>query len=296
MAITTTNPHPSNVLPGAHASTHHTGGGDLLAHQSVPGSGTNTHAQVDTHLGAATPHSGHENTANKGIANGYPSLDASVLVPLAQIPATLTGKDADSVDGVQGASIVRNDQNNVLGAFYEDLAQIATPANPAAGTRRLFTDSADGKLKARTSAGVSVSLEESGSGYAINVLGGSTTFDPANTATYYFGMYPKSPETIAARNKVYVRRAGTIKIAEIYWYATNIVGGGQSFSIYVRVNNTTDTLIATIGAATAEKIFSNAALNIAVNAGNYFEIKVVTPSWSPDPPTGVVLSGYVYIE
>jgi len=32
-------------------------------------------------------------------ANNIPILDASALLPLAQIPATLTGKDADSVDG-----------------------------------------------------------------------------------------------------------------------------------------------------------------------------------------------------
>lgn len=50
------------------------------------------------------------------------------------------------------------------GANYWDLEQIATPANPAAGARRLFVDSADGKLKVRTPGGSSVSLEEQGGG------------------------------------------------------------------------------------------------------------------------------------
>lgn len=52
--------------------------------------------------------------------------------------------------------------NQDFGAFYSDIAQIAAPANPGAGTRRLFVDSADGKLKVRTSAGASTSLEEAG--------------------------------------------------------------------------------------------------------------------------------------
>jgi hypothetical protein len=80
--------------------THdHLGGdGAQINHTSLASIGTNTHTQLDTHLGAAAPHSGHELTANKGVASGYCDLDGSVLVPLARIPATLTGKDADTLD------------------------------------------------------------------------------------------------------------------------------------------------------------------------------------------------------
>lgn len=50
---------PSNRwVPAMHASTHETGGSDLLAHQNIPGSGTNTHAQIDSHIAStANPHS-----------------------------------------------------------------------------------------------------------------------------------------------------------------------------------------------------------------------------------------------
>jgi hypothetical protein len=40
----------------AHASSHHSGGSDALAHQSIAGAGTNTHAQVDAHIGDASIH------------------------------------------------------------------------------------------------------------------------------------------------------------------------------------------------------------------------------------------------
>jgi hypothetical protein len=57
---------PTSSPGGAHASSHQTGGNDLLAHQSIPGSGSNTHAQIDSglsaaagHADAAAPHTGH---------------------------------------------------------------------------------------------------------------------------------------------------------------------------------------------------------------------------------------------
>jgi len=52
--------------------------------------------------------------------------------------------------------------NNTFGAFFTDISEIAAPANPAAGTRRLFTNSATGELSVRTSGGSTVSLEAVG--------------------------------------------------------------------------------------------------------------------------------------
>ena len=67
---------------------------------------TKKHTQnTDTDLDA-TFEATLEHTANKGVASGYASLDASVLVPLAQIPATLTGKDADTVDTKHASAFV----------------------------------------------------------------------------------------------------------------------------------------------------------------------------------------------
>jgi hypothetical protein len=60
--------------------------------------------------------------------------------------------------------------NQDLGAYYMDVAQIAAPANPAAGTRRLFTDQATGELSVRTNAGTTVSLEAGATGIAHAIL------------------------------------------------------------------------------------------------------------------------------
>ncbi|KKK77327.1 hypothetical protein LCGC14_2854730, partial [marine sediment metagenome] len=66
--------------------------------------------------------------------------------------------------------------NNNLQGFYTDIAQIVAPANPGAGVRRIFMDSATGVLSVRTSAGATVSLEGGGVA-AHNILDGSVHLD-----------------------------------------------------------------------------------------------------------------------
>jgi hypothetical protein len=57
-----------------------------------------THAALSASVHGVSA-SGFEDKANKAQAAGYCDLDASALVPLTRIPTTLTGKDADLVDG-----------------------------------------------------------------------------------------------------------------------------------------------------------------------------------------------------
>ncbi len=110
----------------------------------------------------------------------------------------------------------------------------------------------------------------------------------------YFGNLPKAPVTVAATSKVYIPKTGTIKRAEIYCYS-GTAGTNQAWSGYVRLNNATDTLIATLSVATNERVFSNSALSIAVVAGDYIEIKFINPTWATNPLT-TIFGGYIYIE
>lgn len=52
--------------------------------------------------------------------------------------------------------------NNPVGAHWADITQIAAPAAPAAGVRRLFVDQATGKISVQTSGGFTVPLETGG--------------------------------------------------------------------------------------------------------------------------------------
>lgn len=129
-------------------------------------------------------------------------------------------------------------------------------------------------------------------GYTISVQ--ALTSSPTDAQTIYFGKLPKAPVTTGGQSKIYIRKAGTIKIAEIYCYS-GTAGTNEAWSLYIRKNNTTDTLIATINAATSERVFSNTGLSIAVAVGDYIEIKAVNPSWSTNPLT-TIFGGYIYIE
>lgn len=131
-----------------------------------------------------------------------------------------------------------------------------------------------------------------GFGYTIKVQ--ALTSSPTDGQTVYFGMLPKAPVTAAGTSKVYIRKAGTIKIAEIYCYS-GTAGTNEAWSLYIRKNNTTDTLIATVSVAASERVFTNAALSIAVAVGDYIEIKGIQPTWATNPLT-TIYGGYLYIE
>lgn len=131
-----------------------------------------------------------------------------------------------------------------------------------------------------------------GLGYTIGVH--ALTSSPADGATVYFGMLPKAPTTTANISKVYIRKAGTIKIAEIYCYS-GTAGTNEAWSLYIRKNNSTDTLIATLNVSASERIFSNMGLSIPVVVGDYVEVKGIQPTWGTNPLT-TIWGGYVYIE
>jgi hypothetical protein len=120
------------------------------------------------------------------------------------------------------------------------------------------------------------------------------TSAPTDAQTVYFGTLPKAPTTTADISRVYVPRAGTIVRADIWTYS-GTAGSNENWSLYVRLNNTTDTLIQTIGAATNARNFTNTALSIAVVAGDYFEIKGIQPTWGTNPNT-TIYGGHITIE
>lgn len=113
--------------------------------------------------------------------------------------------------------------------------------------------------------------------------------------TVYFGCHAgNAPQTTADISKVYIPKTCNIKQVKILWRA-GTAGTNENISAYIRINNTTDYLIQTIGSTAQTKEFSNILLNIAVNKGDYFEIKLVYPTWATNP-ANVLFGGMVYAE
>jgi hypothetical protein len=129
-------------------------------------------------------------------------------------------------------------------------------------------------------------------GYAINIQ--ALTSSPADTTPFYFGIKPAAITTTAGQNKIYIRKAGTLKIVEIYTYA-GTAGTAEAVSMYVRVNNATDYLISTLSVSANERVFTNSALAIPLAVGDYIEMKCIPPIWVTNPLTWIT-GGYVYIE
>lgn len=140
--------------------------------------------------------------------------------------------------------------------------------------------------------GAGWSVSSGSLGYTLHLQ--ALTSSPTDGQTIYFGKLPKAPVTTAATSKVYIPHAGTIKRAEIYCYS-GTAGTNENWSGYIRLNNSADTLIATVGLSASERIFSNSSLSIAVVAGDYIEAKFINPTWVTNPLT-TIFGGYVYIE
>lgn len=119
-------------------------------------------------------------------------------------------------------------------------------------------------------------------------------FNPIDATNYFLGFLPIAASTTAAQNKMYIRRAGIIRVAEVYYYS-NTAGSNENISFYVRLNDTTDTLIQTDGVSANERKFTNSAINITVASGDFVEIKMVSPTWGTNPANGAI-GGYLLVE
>lgn len=133
-----------------------------------------------------------------------------------------------------------------------------------------------------------------GLGYALPLTTDNLT-PMSDGATYFFGsMAGAAPQTTALRCTVYIPKAGTIKCIYILIFP-GTPGTPEEVPIYIRLNNTTDTLIGNADLSSAVYTVSRTDLSIAVVQNDYFEIKVVCPAFETNP-NNVRFSGVVYIE
>lgn len=219
-------------------------------------------------------------------------ITTTAYTPGRTLVSTNNTTDVDVV-GVPGASTQRVvDRLSVYNA--DTVLASVTIKFDANGTEKILWKgdiAAGGMIEYENGNGFTLILP-SPQGYAINVQ--ALTSSPTDGQTVYFGTMPKAPTTTAAASKVYIRKAGTLKIAEVYCFS-GTAGTAEGWSLYVRKNNTTDYLIATLSVSAGERVFSNAALDIPVAVGDYIEIKGVQPTWATNPLT-TIYGGYIYIE
>lgn len=120
------------------------------------------------------------------------------------------------------------------------------------------------------------------------------TTSPADATDYYFGQLPKAMQTTSGISKIYFRKAGTITGCNLYTYA-GTAGTNESWTISLRLNNTTDYTIATVALNTAERVFNNSSMSITVAAGDYIEVHSQQVTWATNPAS-VIFGGYIEFQ
>ena len=87
-------------------------------------------------------------------------------------------------------------------------------------------------------------------------------------------------------NAIYVKRACRITEVRLATNTLGTLGTAETATASVRVNDTTDTTISSVVQHdTVFERFDNTALNIALAAGDFFEIKIVYPTFVTNPTT-----------
>lgn len=131
--------------------------------------------------------------------------------------------------------------------------------------------------------------------FSINIVSEKTSL--ADSSNYYLGAMVVYTTTSAGLCKIYPAISCKIRKAKISMTWDNGATTAEDVSVYVRVNNTSDTLIETNGlvGATQYQLFSNENLNIDLTTSDYFEIKVVTPAWVTNP-TNARFGGYLLLS
>lgn len=130
------------------------------------------------------------------------------------------------------------------------------------------------------------------------VLSGYTAA-PTDSTTYYMGFpYNVSLTTYDISSRVYMPRACTIKAVILAVYKGAGSASNENVSAYLRLNATTDTAISTTWQWTTAfgwDVVSNTGLSISVGAGEFFNIKIVTPAWATNP-TNLYFTANIEIE
>jgi hypothetical protein len=143
--------------------------------------------------------------------------------------------------------------------------------------------------------GVKWASPTTGLGYVLNAT--AVNLSPADATTYFFGSsYGQGASTTGGQLRIYIPKAGTINTVYVYFFNATANGSAETSTISLRLNNTTDTSISAAVTNSAQAtVVSNAAMGLAVAAGDYIELKWASPTWVTNP-TGVRVSATIYVE
>lgn len=110
-------------------------------------------------------------------------------------------------------------------------------------------------------------------------------------ASIFWGQRLATPLAVAGAERVYMLATGSITAAYVLCNAVT-AGTAEAWPLYIRVNDTTDTLIQSQTLATNLRTWSNNALAIAITSGDFIEMKFINPTWPVTNPANLDCAGY----
>lgn len=133
--------------------------------------------------------------------------------------------------------------------------------------------------------------------YTILRWGGMAVVSPADSTTYYMGLQVGLNTAQAdVSTWSYIPKTGTLIAVYGVVNVQGTLGSNENVTISARLNNTTDvTVTSTSQWTTVTNAFSNSGLSQAVTAGDYLQLKIVTPAWVTNP-TNVNISAQYLIS
>lgn len=133
-------------------------------------------------------------------------------------------------------------------------------------------------------------------GYTLTAI--ANTNSPADATTYCFADWiTAAPTTNCGYVRLYVPKTGQIKAVYGHFYTGGASGTSENSQVYIRLNNTTDivTVTTTLTTNSVNNTFNATGLSASVTAGDYINVKWVTPTWGTNP-TNIRNYTIIYIE
>lgn len=224
-----------------------------------------------------------ENSANKGVANGYAPLASDAKVDAAYLPSYVSdileyaNLASFPATGQSGKIYLALDTNKVYrwsGSVYIEVAANSGVWGAITGTITNQTD-----------------LVNYVKGYALNIRT-TTLFNPADSTLYFIGQETQ-PFTTSSVLPLFIPKSGTIKNILISSRCANGTSENSTFILFINdISNAT--LTSTYKYDTLNS-FVNYSGAISVNAGDYLYLRWQTPAWVTNP-TQIRFNIIFYIE
>lgn len=119
-------------------------------------------------------------------------------------------------------------------------------------------------------------------GYTLTLTGSQGSL--VDGTSYYAGAITTGTSTTAAINQVPIPVSGTITAVYIYQLTAGTLATGESSTLAIRLNNTTDvTVSSSVLNSAISSTWSATGLSQAVTAGDYIELKFTGATWATNP-------------